>query len=108
MQVDENINFIVQDPVYINNKLVIKSGTLVVGQVVKLKNNSILGIPGEIQIGNFRISDSNQIINLRGNITNKGTNRAWVNVGWFFWVALPLLFVKGNDGKISAGTYQIL
>ena len=44
------------------------------GQVVKLKNNSILGIPGEIQIGNFRISDSNQIINLRGNITNKGTN----------------------------------
>ena len=108
VQVDENINFIVQDPVYINNKLVIKSGTLVVGQVVKLKNNSILGIPGEIQIGNFRISDSNQIINLRGNITNKGTNRAWVNVGWFFWVALPLLFVKGNDGKISAGTFQIL
>ena len=107
VQVDENINFIVQDPVYINNKLVIKSGTLVVGQVVKLKNNSILGIPGEIQIGNFRISDSNQIINLRGNITNKGTNRAWVNVGWFFWVALPLLFVKGNDGKISAGTYPL-
>lgn len=108
VQVDENISFSVQDPVYINNKLVIKSGTLVVGQVTKLKNNSILGIPGEIQIGNFRISDSNQIINLRGNITNKGTNRAWVNVGWFFWVALPLLFVKGNDGKISAGTYQIL
>ena len=95
-----------KSPKYINNKLVIKSGTLVVGQVVKLKNNSILGIPGEIQIGNFRISDSNQIINLRGNITNKGTNRAWVNVGWFFWVALPLLFVKGNDGKISAGTYH--
>lgn len=108
VQVDENINFIVQDPVYINDKLAIKSGTSVVGQVVKLKNNSILSIPGEIQIGNFRISDSNQIINLRGNITNKGTNRAWVNVGWFFWVALPLLFVKGNDGKISAGTYQIL
>lgn len=108
VQVDENINFLVQDPVYINNKLVIKSGTLVVGQVVKLKNNSILGIPGEIQIGNFRISNNNQIINLRGNITDKGTNRAWVNVGWFFWVALPLLFVKGNDGKISAGTYQIL
>ena len=45
---------------------------------------------------------------LRANISNKGTNRAWVNVGWFFWVAFPLLFVKGNDGKISAGTYQIL
>lgn len=108
VQLDQNINFLVQDPVYINNKLVIKSGTLVIGQVVKLKNNSILGIPGEIQIGNFRISNNNQIINLRGNITNKGTNRSWVNVGWFFWVALPLLFVKGNDGKISAGTYQIL
>lgn len=108
VQLDQNIDFIVQDPVYINNKLVIKSGTSVIGQVIKLKNNSILGIPGEIQIGNFRITDSNQIINLRGNITNKGTNRAWVNVAWFFWLALPLLFVKGNDGKISAGTYQIL
>ena len=108
VQLDQNINFLVQDPVYINNKLAIKSGTLVIGQVVQLKNNSILGIPGEIQIGNFRISDSNQIINLRGSITNKGTNRAWVNVGWFFWVALPLLFIKGNDGKISSGTYQIL
>lgn len=108
VQLNQNINFMVLDPIYINNKLVIKSGTSVTGQVIKLKNNSILGISGEIQIGNFRIADSNQVINLRGNITNKGTNRAWVNVGWFFWVALPLIFIKGNDGKISAGTYQIL
>lgn len=108
VQLDQNIDFIVQDPVYINNKLVIKSGTSVIGQVVKLKNNSILGISGEIQIGNFRLANSNQVINLRGNITNKGTNRTWVNVGWFFGIALPLLFVKGNDGKIPAGTYQIL
>ena len=108
VQIDQNINFLVQDPVYINNKLAIKSGTLVVGQVIKLKNNSILGIPGEIQIGNFRINDSNKIINLRGTIIDRGTNRTWVNVGWFFWVALPLIFIKGNDGKISAGTYQIL
>jgi len=33
VQVDENINFIVQDPVYINDKLAIKSGTSVIGQV---------------------------------------------------------------------------
>ena len=108
VQAEQNIDFVVQDPVYINNKLVIKSGTTIIGQVTKLKNNSILGIPGEIEVSNFRLKDSNQIINLRGNIVNKGTNRTWVNVGWFFWIALPLLFVKGNDGKIPVGTYQVL
>ena len=38
VQINENINFIVQDPVYIDDKLVLKSGTLVLSQVVKLKN----------------------------------------------------------------------
>ena len=68
VQAEQNIDFVVQDPVYINNKLVIKSGTTIIGQVTKLKNNSILGIPGEIEVSNFRLKDSNQIINLRGGI----------------------------------------
>ncbi len=103
----ENINFVVLEPVSIDGTIVIKSGTHVTAQVIKKKNNFILGIPGEIEIGNFKLfNHNNEVINLRGAIIDKGAHRAWVNIGWIFvW---PLLFVKGNDGKISAGTYKIL
>ncbi len=108
VKMNENISFVVQNPVYVNDKIVIKADTEVVGQVIKRKNNSILGISGEIQVGNFKIKHSNQVINLRGTIINKGDNRAWVNLGWIFWITLPMVFIKGNDGKIPAGTYQML
>ena len=108
VQLNQNIDFVVQEPVYINNKVAIKAGTTIIGQVTKLKNNSILGIPGEIQIGNFQLLNSNNVIHLRGTLINKGVNRTWVNVGWFLWVAFPVLFIKGGDGKIAAGTFQVL
>ena len=108
VQLSQQVDFFVQQPVYINGQLVVKTGTLVTGQVSKLKNNSIFGISGEIQINNFQLKHSNSVIYLRGNIQNKGQNRAWVNAGWLFFVTLPLIFVKGNDGKIPTGTYQTL
>lgn len=108
-EVSENdtLDFIVQDNVRINNKIVIKSGTNVTGQIIKKKNNFILGLPGEIQIGNFSlIAEDNQQIYLRGTMQNKGTGREWANIGWFF--LFPLLLIRGDDGKIEAGRYQIM
>ena len=82
-------------------------GTEVIAQVVKKKNNFILGIPGEIQVNNFQILTSdNEIIRLRGSIIDKGDSKYWAHVGWFF--LLPLLFVKGNDGKIPVNTSHTL
>ena len=98
---NDTIDFIVQDNVRVNNKVVIKSGTNVTGQIIKKKNNFILGLPGEVQVGNFSlIAEDNQQIYLRGIMQNKGTGREWANIGWFF--LFPLLFVKGGDGKIPA------
>lgn len=103
----QNVDFIVQEPVSVNGITVIKPGTHVTAQVTKKKNNFIFGVPGEIEVSNFKIVNSESaVINMRGVIVDKGTNRTWCNVGWFFvW---PLLFIKGNDGKIPAGTYQIV
>ena len=104
---NDTIDFIVQDNVRINNKIVIKSGTNVTGQIIKKRNNFILGLPGEVQVGNFSlIAEDNQQIYLRGIMQNKGTGREWANIGWFF--LFPLLFIKGDDGKIEAGRYQIM
>ena len=108
VDLEQSIDFIVHEPVYVNNKLVFNAGTPILGKVIKLKNNSIFGISGEIQIGKFKLNIANQAIYLRGTILNKGTNRSWVNVGWLFLFTLPFIFVKGNDGKIPADSYYVL
>ena len=103
----QTVDFIVQYPVKVNNITVINSGTRVTGQITKKRNNFILGIPGEIQIGNFKLylQDGN-IVTLRGESRNKGEGRYWGNIGWI--MVWPLLFVKGADGKIPAGTSQVV
>ena len=107
VQEGQNIDFIVLDPVTIDGTPVIKSGTPVIAQVINKKNNFIFGIPGELEVGNFKLfNQNNGIINLRGSILDKGTHRAWANIGWI--LVWPLLFIKGNDGKIPAGTFKIL
>lgn len=86
-------------PVKVNGKTVIKPGTEVSARVIKRKNNFILGIPGELEIGNFELRTSNSdVIPLKGTVLNEGEGRYWAHVGWFF--LFPLLFIKGNDGKI--------
>ena len=39
---------------------------------------------------------------------NKGEDKYWVNLGWLFIFTIPFVFIKGDDGKISTGKYQIL
>lgn len=103
----DQVKFAVLQPVKIDGKVVIKSGTEVLAQTIKKKNNFILGIPGEIEVGNFHIvTPSNEIIRLRGSISDKGNGKYWAHIGWFF--LFPLLLVKGNDGKIPANSTLIL
>lgn len=97
----ETVRFEVAQPVKINGNVVIKQGEEVTAQVAKLKNNFILGIPGELELTNFQLlTGDKDPIPLRGNISDKGEGRYWAHVGWFF--LFPLLFVKGGDGKIPA------
>lgn len=97
----ETVNFEVAQPVKVNGNVVIKQGAEVTAQVARLKNNFILGIPGELELTNFQlITGDNDPIPLRGNINDKGEGRYWAHIGWFF--LFPLLLVKGGDGKIPA------
>ena len=100
VKMGDNVIFMVSQPVKIEGKVVIPVGTEVKATVVKKKNNGILGIPGSIQIGEFQIlTNDNKVLRLSGNIFDEGANRYWANVGWIF--VFPLLFIKGNDGKIQ-------
>lgn len=107
VKVGDNVSFKVHQPVKVNNEVVIKTGTEIQARVIKKKNNGILGIPGEIQIGEFQIITPNsESLRLTGMVSDEGENRYWANVGWIF--VLPLLFIKGNDGKIPCtSTYML-
>ncbi len=103
----DNVKFTVIQPVKVNNEIVINTGTEVIAKIIKRKNNGILGIPGNIEIGEFNIlTPENEIIRLTGIVTDAGEGRYWANVGWIF--VFPLLFIKGNDAKIPVNRTFIL
>ena len=101
----QTVEFVVDNSVIINGISVIQSGARVTAEVLNKKNNFIFGIPGEIQIGNFKLNNvTTEPINMLGTITEKGSSRYWAHIGWL--VVWPLLLVKGGDGVIHAGTRQ--
>ena len=103
----ELVDFFVTIPVRVDDKIVIKAGTPVTAQVTRKKNNFILGVPGALELSNFKIArDNGDIISLRGTVADEGENRYWVHIGWFF--LFPVLFIKGDDGKIEMNTNHML
>ena len=103
----DNVKFTVIQPVKVNDEIIINTGTEVTAKIIKRKNNGILGIPGNIEIGEFNIlTPENEIIRLTGTVTDAGEGRYWANVGWIF--VFPLLFIKGNDAKIPVNRTYIL
>lgn len=108
VKLGDSVNFVVEQNVKVNGETVIKMGSSVQGKVVKRKNNGILGIAGELEIGDFKLisADNGEVIRLSGTIADKGEARYWANIGWLF--VFPLLFVKGNDGKFPMNYSKIL
>ena len=102
----DNVLFKTIQPIKASGKTIFNEGTEVNARVVKRKNNGILGISGELEIGEFQIVSNNNIIRLSGTITDKGEGRYLANVGWIF--VFPLLFIKGNDAKIFTTNSYIL
>jgi len=107
VKLGDTVEFIVIQSVKLGDDVIIKSGEQVLAKVVKRKNNFIFGVPGEINVGDFQIvKPNNEVIRLRWTIVDKGDNRYWANFGWFF--VFPILFIKGDDGKIQMNSSHIL
>ena len=103
VKLGETITAHLVSPVKNNGQLVFPMGTIVKGMVTQRKNNFIAGIPGSIEVGEFKMFTPNgSILPLKGNILRQGDSRTAVAVlaGYIF---LFPLFIKGQDGKIEAG-----
>jgi hypothetical protein len=86
-----------------NGVVIFPAGSPVKGVVTRRKNNSIAGIAGAIELGNFKlIASDGGLVPLTGNMQRKGDNRTAGSLIGAYFVLLPI-FIKGQDGKIEAG-----
>ncbi len=105
----DDVDFVLSNPIKINNYVAVNAGACVKGRVTDKRNNFILGKPGSITLSDFRLElDNGEVVNLNGELYDEGLARWWANAAWIFCIAFPLLFVKGNDGMISQGTTKVL
>lgn len=95
-------------PVKRNGVVVLPAGTPVHGKVVKKKNNSIAGISGKIELGNFKaMTVDGGALPLSGSYQRKGNSRVAGSLIGAYFIGLPI-FIKGQDGKVEAGAESVM
>ena len=105
LKAGQNFTFLVESAVKSNGQTVIKAGELVMALIGTKKNNFILGIPGKLIISNLKTKTiDGQDVSFRGDITNKGESKFWVNLGWLAPIVFPMVFIKGDDAIITPNT----
>lgn len=90
-------------PVKHEGVIVFPAGTPVKGSVTRRKNNSIAGVSGSIELGNFKImTPEGGVLPLTGTFQRKGNSRVAGSLVGAYFIGLPI-FVKGQDGKVESG-----
>lgn len=107
----QELDFIVSEDVYENGKIFIPVNSIVKGKIETISMNQALGVPADIDIGNFIAKINGKDIVLDGKIHKVGANRAfWVYpIGClailFCFVGLVILPIRGGHAKIK--THQV-
>jgi hypothetical protein len=105
LKAGQNVTFLVESPVKSNGQVVIKAGELVTAVITTRKNNFVFGIPGKLVLTNLKTKTvDGQDVSFRGDITNKGESKFWVNLGWLAPIVFPMVFIKGDDAIITPNT----
>jgi hypothetical protein len=103
VKVGQTVDGHIMMPVKHEGQIVFPIGTPVKGVVTHKKNNSIAGVPGSIELGNFKIVTSqNAIVPLSGSFQKTGDSRIAGAVAGGYFLLLPI-FIKGQDGRLPRG-----
>jgi SUMO ligase MMS21 Smc5/6 complex component len=100
----ENVRFVVDRDIIVDNKILIKEGSAIIGNVAEANSNGYVGQGGELQIL-FKNTTSvdNQTILLTGSVNRKGKNSTAESVTLGL-VCCPIAFLgKGNEAVIQVG-----
>lgn len=104
IKVGQAVDAHIMMPVKHQGQIVFPVGTPVKGMVTQRKNNSIAGVPGSIELGNFKITTpKGAIMPLSGTFQKTGDSRIAGAVGGAYFLLLPI-FIKGQDARLQRGT----
>lgn len=103
VKIGQTVSAHVVIPVKYQDRIVFPVGTLVKGEVTHRKNNSIAGVPGAIELGNFKITaPDGGIVPLSGTIQRQGDSRTAISLATGYFLIFPIL-MKGQDGIVENG-----
>lgn len=96
--VGDDINFIVDEDVCNNSKLVIKKGTPVVGVITNIEDNDFLYQPASLYAENFKSKDVNgRAVKLKGIVYKKGNDHSMITQ----FIPVGLVDLRGGEVQIK-------
>jgi|GEM_PF-359222 len=99
------VNFQVMKDIIVDNKVLIKSGSISTAQVVYAKRKNLIGIAGEITISDFSVNAvDGSYVPLRATLSSKGEDKVGLSAGLGFILCPLFLLMKGEDATIPSGT----
>lgn len=102
LKVGDYVDFVVAEDVFHNEKLIMQQGTKVKGLVLKLDENTYMGKPAEITIGQFEIPNKyGDPISLKGTVNKKGnTHTNWISSTQYF-IGPAVFWIRGGEVKLT-------
>lgn len=105
INIGSTVTFTVVNDVKVNDKIVIKAGSVADAQISYSKRKNYAGIGGEIVVSDFSVhAVDGTYIPLRATLSSRGEDKVGLSVGLGFFLCVLFLLIKGEDAIIPAGT----
>lgn len=99
------VSFTVVQDVKVDNKVVIKAGSIADAQISYNKRKNYAGIAGEVVVSDFSVhAVDGTYVPLRATLSARGEDKVGLSVGLGFFLCFLFLLIKGEDAVIPAGT----
>lgn len=103
--IGSTVSFTVVSDVKVDDKVVVKAGSLADAQISYSKKKNYAGISGEVVVSDFSVhAVDGTYIPLRATLSSRGEEKVGLSVGLGFFLCLLFLLIKGEDAIIPAGS----
>lgn len=100
-----SVMFTVVNDVIVDDKVVIKAGSVVNAQVTYAKKKNYAGVAGEITVSDFAVKAvDGTYIPLRATLNAKGEEKMGLSIGLGLFICVLFLLMKGDEAVIPSGT----